>query len=102
MNAKLVRINKLSELLDYEHPNTTHDRNAKDVWTKNVPLILVHREGYLIPVKKWLYHPHNDELVYNKKNNRWAQGRDHYDIDKSHIAHVYVAMLENEVKPQNG
>lgn len=88
--ARLIRINKLSELLNYEDPNTTHDPSQKDVWTKNVHLILVHRDGYTIPVKKWLYKPDGSEFVYNRKKNYWAQGDEHYDIGKSHIAHIYV------------
>lgn len=94
MGIKLVRIDKLRELLDYEHPNTTHGFGTKDVWTRNVPLMLEHRDGYIISVNEWLYHPHNDELVYHKEKNRWSQGSEHYDIGKSHIANVYVTVLE--------
>lgn len=102
MKPTLVRINHLSELLAYEHPNTTSNRGTKEVWTKNVPLILVHRDGYMIPVKQWLYKPKDDELVYHKKKNRWAQGSEHYNIGKSHIADVYVTVLESDVNPTHG
>lgn len=89
---KLIKIDKLSQMVQYEDPKTSKVISGAKKWTKNVPLILIDDKGEIIMVKKWVYVNNNDELVYDKKHNLWTQGAEYYDIGKSHIKEVHVVM----------
>lgn len=88
----LLRINKLSEMTKYEDPKTSDTHHGLKKWTKDVPILMVDDKGKQRIINKWVYINKNDELVYDKKNNLWTQGAEHYDIGKSHIKDVYIVI----------
>lgn len=90
--VKLIKIEKLEEMIKYEDPKTSNSSHSSKKWTKGVPIILIDKDSQMITTDHWVYINDNGELVYNKKKNLWTQGSDWYDIGKSHIKEVYVVV----------
>lgn len=90
--VKLIKIDKLEEMIKYEDPKTSSVQDGEKKWTKGVPIILVDIEGQMITTDHWVYVNNNGELVYNKKKNLWTQGTEFYDKGKSHIKEVFVVI----------
>ncbi|KAA0941598.1 hypothetical protein FQ087_20795 [Sporosarcina sp. ANT_H38] len=90
--VKLIKIEKLEEMVKYENPKTSKEHHGNKKWTKGVPIILVDTEGKMIQTDHWVYINKNGELVYNKRKNLWTQGSEFYDIGKSNIKEVYVVI----------
>lgn len=92
MNHTLKRIEKLSDIKQYERIDDTNPKNNRKRWTKDCPLVLVTKDGRIFTSNKWHYLAHNDELVYDKKLNLWLVGENFYDNGKSGIKDVYVVV----------
>lgn len=92
--VKLIKIEKLEEMIKHENPKTSSIHHGGKKWTKGVPIILVDKEGQMITTDHWVYINNNGELVYNKRKNLWTQGTEFYDIGKSNIKEVYVVVNE--------
>lgn len=90
--VKLIKINKLEEMVKYEDPNTSSVHDGEKRWTKGVPIILVNKVDRVFAINEWVYINNNGELVYNKKKNLWCQGWDWYDKGRSHIKEVFVVI----------
>ncbi|MGG4445623.1 MULTISPECIES: hypothetical protein [Brevibacillus] len=69
----LIKIEKLEEVTKYEDPKTSHIHHGGKDWTNGVPLILIKREGGVVVTDQWVFINNNGELVYEKKNNKWAR-----------------------------
>ncbi|WP_332274905.1 hypothetical protein [Bacillus velezensis] len=90
--VKLLKINKLEEMVKYEDPNTSNVHHGGKQWTRGVPIVLVTKEDRTFAINEWVYINNNGELVYNKKKNLWCQGWDWYDKGKSHIKEIFVVI----------
>jgi len=87
---QLIKINKLSDIVNYENPETSGITHSGKKWTNGVSIILIDNDDKIITSDEWVYVNNNDELVYNKKKNLWCQGSGWYDKGKSHIKEIYV------------
>ncbi|XBW80062.1 hypothetical protein ABRD05_16100 [Bacillus velezensis] len=65
--VKLLKINKLEEMIKYEDPNTSNVHHGGKQWTRGVPIVLVTKEDRAFAINEWVYINNNGELVYNKK-----------------------------------